>query len=76
MNSDPPLCKYVNEDIECEDSLAKEMCPNACRRFEGNLSDAFIFKFCDWMIIIIVKFIFKQFILNSKQINLQNIPSI
>ena len=48
LNSDPPWCKYVNEDTECEDSLAKEMCQNACRRFEGNYSNAFIFKFCDW----------------------------
>ena len=45
VSSDPPWCKYVNEDTECEDGLAKEMCQNACRRFEGNHSDAFIFKF-------------------------------
>ena len=50
MNSDPPWCKYVNEDTECEDNLANEMCPNACRRFEGNYSDAFIFKNCEWIV--------------------------
>ena len=45
MNSDPPWCKYVNEDTECEDSLAKEMCIKACRKLEGNYFDTFICKF-------------------------------
>ena len=50
VSSDPPWCKYVNEDTECEDSLAKEMCIKACRKLEGNYFDTFICKFYNTLV--------------------------
>ena len=44
-NSDPPWCKYANEEI-CKDTLAKETCIISCRKFEGEYLYALISKCC------------------------------